>query len=321
MATSAVSQIKSRPHRAKHSYWRELGTKMWNHRYLYLMLLPPILFFIIFRYYPIAGSVIAFKKFQPLGGIWGSPWVGLQHFESLFSDPNFSRVLWNTVWIAFLKLLIVFPAPILLALFLNEINHQFYKRFLQTIVYAPHFMSWVIYGAILYIVLSPANGLINNLIVMAGGEKIPFFQLPQFFVPIVLISSLLKETGFLAVIYLATISSIDPTLYEAAIMDGANRWQLMRHITLPGLRVTIITLFILQIGFFLNVGFEQIFIMQNAMILSTADIIETFIYRVGIQRARFDFTTAAGLFNGLVGMVMVLVADRIAKRMDLPGIF
>ena len=294
---------------------------MWNHRYLYLMLLPPTLFFIIFRYYPIAGSVIAFKKFQPLGGIWGSPWVGLQHFENLFTDPNFTRVLWNTVWIALLKLLIAFPAPILLALFLNEINHQFYKRFLQTIVYAPHFMSWVIYGAILYIVLSPANGLVNNLIAATGAEKISFFQQPEWFVPLVLISSLLKETGFLAVIYLATISSIDPTLYEAAIMDGANRWQLMRHVTLPGLRTTIITLFILQIGFFLNVGFEQIFIMQNAMILSTADIIETFIYRVGIQRARFDFTTAAGLFNGLVGMVMVLVADRVAKRMDLPGIF
>jgi putative aldouronate transport system permease protein len=268
-----------------------------------------------------AGSVIAFKKFQPLGGIWGSPWVGLEHFQDLFSDPNFERVLWNTVWIALLKLLIVFPAPIVLALFLNEINHLFYKRFLQTIVYAPHFMSWVIYGAILYIVLSPANGLVNNFIAMTGAEKIAFFQRPEYFVPIVLISSLLKETGFLAVIYLATISSIDPTLYEAAIMDGANRWQLMRHVTLPGLRVTIITLFILQIGFFLNVGFEQIFILQNAMLLSTADIIETFIYRVGIQRARFDFTTAAGLFNGLVGMVMVLVADRVAKRMDLPGIF
>jgi putative aldouronate transport system permease protein len=321
VATSAVSQVNRSARHAKRGYWRELGTKMWNHRYLYLMLLLPIIFFIVFRYYPIAGNVIAFKKFQPLSGIWGSPWVGLKHFEDLFSDPTFGRVLWNTVWIALLKLLIAFPAPIALALFLNEINHLFYKRFLQTIVYAPHFMSWVIYGAILYIVLSPANGLVNNIIAGMGGDKIPFFQRPELFVPIVVISSLLKETGFLAVIYLATISSIDPTLYEAAIIDGGNRWQLMRHVTLPGLRVTIITLFILQIGFFLNVGFEQIFILQNAMVLSTGDIIETFIYRVGIQRARFDFTTAAGLFNGLVGMVMVLAADRAAKRMDLPGIF
>jgi putative aldouronate transport system permease protein len=285
------------------------------------MLIPPLLFFIIFRFYPIAGSIIAFKKFQPMEGIWDSPWIGLKHFEDLFSDPNFGRVLWNTVWIALLKLLIVFPAPIALAIFLNEITSLSYKRLLQTIVYAPHFMSWVIYGAILYIVLSPANGLVNNVIAMTGAEKIPFFQRTEYFVPIVLISSLLKETGFLAVIYLATISSIDPTLYEAAIMDGGNRWQLMWHVTLPGLRATIITLFILQIGFFLNVGFEQIFILQNAMILSTADIIETFIFRVGIQRARFDFTTAAGLFSGVVGIFLVLGADRLAKKMDLPGIF
>lgn len=285
------------------------------------MLLPPLVYFLLFRYYPMLGNVIAFKKYQTLSGIWGSPWVGFQHFDSLFSDPNFLRVLRNTVAIAVLKLLFVFPAPILLALFLNEVHHTFYKRFLQTIVYAPHFMSWVIYGAILYIILSPANGLINNVIAQLGFEKIPFFQVPRLFQPIVVVSSLLKETGFLAIIYLAAISSIDPTLYEAAIMDGGNRWQLMRHVTLPGLRSTIIVLFILQIGFFLNVGFEQIFVLQNAMVLTTGDIIETFIYRTGIQRARFDFTTAAGLFNGLVGMFLVLLADRLAKKMDLPGIF
>jgi putative aldouronate transport system permease protein len=302
-------------------YWAELAVKVWNHRLLYLMLLPPLAFFLVFRYYPMLGNIIAFKKFQALHGIWGSPWVGFAHFEALFSDPNFMRVLRNTVIIALLKLLIVFPAPIVLALFINEISHQLYKRFLQTIVYAPHFLSWVIYGAILYIILSPANGLVNNVLAQLGMEKIPFFQRPELFQPIVVVSSLLKETGFLAIIYLAAISSIDPTLYEAAIMDGGNRWQLMRYVTLPGLRSTIITLFILQIGFFLNVGFEQIFVLQNAMVLTTADIIETFIYRTGIQKARFDFTTAAGLFNGLVGMFLVLVADRLAKKMDLPGIF
>jgi putative aldouronate transport system permease protein len=299
----------------------ELAVKVWNHRYLYGMLLLPLLFFLLFRYYPMLGNIIAFKKFQPMNGIWGSPWVGFKHFESLFGDPNFLRVLRNTVAIALLKLLIVFPAPILLALFVNEVQHSFFKRFLQTIVYAPHFMSWVIYGAILYIIFSPANGLVNNLLVQLGMEKIAFFQKPELFQPIVVFSSLLKETGFLAIIYLAAISAIDPTLYEAAIMDGGNRWQLMRHVTLPGLRSTIITLFILQIGFFLNVGFEQIFVLQNAMVLSTGDIIETFIYRTGIQKARFDFTTAAGLFNGLVGMFLVLLADRLAKKMDLPGIF
>jgi len=320
VATSAVPEKMALPAKQR-SYWGNLAVRVWNHRYLYVMLIPPLAFFIVFRYYPMAGNVIAFKDYLPLQGIWGSPWVGFEHFESLFTDPVFLRVLRNTVTIALLKLLIIFPAPIVLALFINEIHHTLYKRVIQTIVYVPHFLSWVIYGAILYIVLSPANGLVNNLIAELGFEKIPFFQKPVLFQPIVIFSDLLKETGFLAIIYLATISTIDPTLYEAAIMDGGNRWQLMRHVTLPGLRVTIITLFILQIGFFLNVGFEQVFVLQNAMVLSTGDIIETFIYRVGIQRARFDFTTAAGLFNGLVGMFLVLVADRMAKRMDLPGIF
>ena len=320
MATSAVSNAV-RPSVRRRGFWAQFLFNAWTYRYLYLMLVLPFVFFIIFRFYPMFGNIIAFKKYQLMRGIWGSPWVGLTHFNTLFDDPAFLRVLRNTVSIAAFKLLVTFPAPIILALFINEIRHMAYKRFVQTVVYVPHFLSWVIYGAILYIVLSPANGLINNIIAAFGMEKVAFFQKPALFQPIVIISSLLKETGWAAIIYLATISTIDLTLYEAAIIDGANRWQLMRHVTLPGLALTIVTLFILQIGFFLNVGFEQIFILQNNMILSTADVIETFIYRVGIRQARFDFTTAAGLFNGLVGMVLVLLADRLAKRLDLSGIF
>ncbi len=321
MATSAVSKTLQGASGQWKRYLAQLLITVWTHRYLYLMLVLPFIFFIIFRFYPMVGNIIAFKKYQLMHGIWGSPWVGLKHFRSLFDDPAFLRVLRNTLSIAALKLLVTFPAPIVLALFINEIRHMVYKRFVQTIVYVPHFLSWVIYGAILYIMLSPANGLINNVIASLGMEKIAFFQKPILFQPIVIISSLLKETGWAAIIYLATISTIDLTLYEAAIIDGANRWQLMRYVTLPGLAMTIVTLFILQIGFFLNVGFEQIFILQNSMVLTTGDVIETFIYRVGIRQARFDFTTAAGLFNGLVGMVLVLMADRLAKRMDLPGIF
>lgn len=319
MTTSAATQPLLRTQ--KKGYWAQLLTTIWNHRFLYLMLIPPFVFFIVFRFYPMFGNVIAFKKYQLMNGIWGSPWVGLKHFEDLFNDPSFVRVLRNTILIALYKLIFTFPAPIVLALFINEIRHLFYKRVVQTIVYVPHFLSWVIYGAILYIVLSPANGLINNLIAGLGFEKIAFFQRPDLFQPIVILSSIFKETGFLAIIYLATIAAIDPTLYEAAIMDGANRWHLMRHVTLPGLATTIVTLLILQIGFFLNVGFEQIFVLQNAIVLGSGDIIETFIYRVGMQKARFDFTTAAGLFNGLVGMVLVVLADRLAKKLDLPGIF
>lgn len=321
MATSAVfKQIGQNRPRAR-GYWNALTGQIWNNRLLYLMFLLPLAYFLVFRFYPMLGNVIAFKKYQFANGIWGSPWVGLGHFKSLFADQMFMRALWNTVQIALWRLLIIFPAPILLALFLNEVHNMAYKRFIQTVVYIPYFLSWVIYAAILYIVMSPASGLINVLLASLGFDKIPFFQKPEFFQPLVILSSLSKETGWAAVIYLATISSIDPTLYEAAAMDGANRWNLMRHITLPGLSTTIATLLILQIGYFLNVGFEQIFVMQNSIVLTTGDIIETYIYRVGVQRARFDFTTAAGLLNGVVGFVLVVSADRIAKKMDLPGIF
>jgi len=299
---------------------RRLSAALWRHRYLYLMLLPPLVYFVVFRFYPILGNVIAFKDYRLADGIWGSPWAGLKHFQVLFGDEVFWRALRNTVSIALLKLLFAFPAPIVLALFINEIRSVFYKRFLQTIVYAPHFLSWVIYGAILYIVLSPVNGVVNNALAALGFEKVPFFQVPFLFQPIVVASTILKESGWAAVIYLAAISSIDPQLYEAAQIDGANRWQLMRHVTLPGLAVVIMTLLLLQLGWFLNVGFAQLFILQNNIVLPAGDIIETFIYRVGIQRARFDFTTAAGLVNSAVGLVLVLAADRTAKRMGLRGI-
>ncbi len=299
---------------------QSLGVAVWRHRYLYLMLLIPLVYFTVFRFYPILGNVIAFKDYQLAAGIWGSPWVGTKHFQALFNDEFFLRALGNTIWIAILKLGFVFPAPIILALFINEIGSLAYKRFLQTIVYAPHFLSWVIYAAILYVVLSPTNGIVNNLLAALGFDKVPFFQVPALFQPLVIISSILKESGWAAVIYLASIATIDPQLYEAALMDGANRWQLMRHVTLPGLATTIMTLLLLQLGFFLSVGFAQIFIMQNNIVLPAGDIIETFIYRVGIQRGRFDYTTAAGLFNSAVGLLLVLIADRIAKRLGLRGI-
>lgn len=302
---------------------RERGrglARLARYRHLYLMLALPLVYFAVFRFYPILGNVIAFKAYRLDEGIWGSEWVGLKHFEVLFGDDAFWRALRNTISISGLKLLFAFPAPIVLALFINEIPSLAYKRFLQTIVYAPHFLSWVIYGAILYIVLSPVNGVVNNALAALGFAKISFFQVPALFQPIVVASTILKESGWAAVIYLAAISSIDPHLYEAAQIDGANRWRLMWHITLPGLATVIMTLLIIQLGWFLNVGFAQLFILQNNIVLPAGDIIETFIYRVGIQRARFDFTTAAGVFNSGIGLVLVLVADRLAKRLGLRGI-
>lgn len=294
---------------------------IWHHRLPYLMLIPPFVYYLIFNFYPLLGNVVAFKKLNLALGIWGSPWIGLDHFYGIFRDPTFLRALRNTVSIGLLRLILVFPAPILLAILINEIRIMSYKRVVQTVFYVPYFISWVTYGAILYIVLSPATGIVNQLMVMVGLEKVNFFQRPEWFKPIVVISSILKESGWGAIIYLATMSTIDPTLYEAATMDGANRWQLMRHVTLPGLSQTIITLLILQVGYMLATGFDQVFVLQNNVILSTADIIGTFIYRTGIQRARFDLTTAAGLLNSVVSMLMVVLADRLAKKVDHPGIF
>jgi putative aldouronate transport system permease protein len=321
MTTSAVSTRAIGGITKRKGLVRGLLVPLWRYRLLYLMVLPSLLFYAAFRFYPLLGNIIAFKDYRLSKGIWGSPWVGLAHFRALFGDALFVRALRNTASIGSLKLLINFPAPIALALLLNEIRVLSYKRVIQTIIYVPHFLSWVIYAAVLYIILSPTTGLVNTFLAALGFEKIFFFQQPALFQPIVVISSILKESGWAAIIYLAAISAINPELYEAAAIDGGNRWQMMRHITLPGIAFTIVTLFILQIGYFLNVGFAQVFVLQNPMVYSTGDIIETFIYRVGISRARFDFTCAAGLFNSVVGMIMVLVTDRLARRMDLPGIF
>lgn len=319
MGSVSLKTMAGRSARSK-GFWREFSLRMWRYRYLYLMLLPALVYFAVFRFYPMLGNVIAFKDYNFRDGIWGSPWIGFEHFRKLFNTPMFTRALRNTLSVGLLKLAFAFPAPILLALLLNELRSILYKRIVQTVIITPHFLSWVIYGAVLYIALSPATGFVNSVISSLGFEKIRFFQKPGLFQPILVISSILKSSGWSAIIYLAAISTIDPTLYDAASMDGANRWQKMRHVTLPGLSFTIVTLFILRIGYFLNVGFGQVFVLQNAIVLSTGDIIETFIYRVGLQGARFDFTAAAGLFNAAVGMIMLVLTDRLAKGMDLPGI-
>ena len=307
--------------RSQSMSWEEQAGQLWRYRYLYLMLIPPFIYFFAFRFYPLLGNVMAFKNYRLNLGIWGSPWVGLDQFKALFGDEIFMRALWNTVAIGVEKLVFVFPSAIILAIFLNEITWVAYKSVLQTVVYAPYFLSWVIYAAILYLLLSARNdGMMNNILVALGFPRVAFFNTPGLFQPIVIISSILKESGWAAVIYLAAISAIDTPLYEAAVIDGANRWQLIRHVTLPGISTTIMTLLILQLGWFLSVGFIQVFILQNNIVLTTGDIIETFIYRVGIQQARFDYTTAAGLFNSTVGMFLVLISDWVAKRMGLQGI-
>lgn len=288
---------------------------------LYLMMLPGIVYYLVFRYGPIYGIVIAFKDFQVFEGILGSPWVGFEHFRTLFSSPFFARVLRNTLTISFLKVLIGFPPPIILALMLNELRRPGLRRTIQTVTYLPHFLSWVIISGILFAFLSPGSGLINNWIKAAGGQPIHFMTEDFWFVVIIVVSQIWKEVGWGAIIYLAALSGIDPNLYEAATIDGANRWQQIGHISIPGIASVIVLLFILRLGHMMDAGFEQIYILYNPQVYEVADIIDTWVFRNGIEQFRFSLATATGFFKSIVGLVLILVSNKLATKWVGHGIW
>lgn len=285
-----------------------------KYRYLYLMLLPGFVWYFIYKYLPMYGLIIAFKDFSFSKGIWGSPWAGWKHFEFLFSYPDFYRILKNTIVLNVMELLFAFPMPIILALMLNELRSMLFKRSIQTIVYFPHFLSWIVFGGIIIQLLSPNDGLVNQLRELVGLEPIHYMTQSEYFRPIVIISLILKETGWGAIIFLAALAGIDPAQYEAATMDGVSRWQKLIYITLPGIRNTIILLFILKIGSMLDYGFEQIFIMYNPTVYDVGDVLSTYIYRIGLQDARFSLTTAIGFFQSFIGLILIWSANRMAKK-------
>lgn len=281
----------------------------------YLIALPGIIIFILFRYVPMTGITIAFKDFSLNKGIFDSPWAGLKWFEFLFVNDDFMMALKNTVIISLYKLVFNFPAPIILALLLNEVKKQAFKRTIQTIVYLPHFISWVILGGIAYALLSQGAEIIQ----LFGMEKSPMID-PSKFRTFLVLSEMWKSIGWGTVVYLAAISGIDPALYEAAVIDGANRLQQVRHITLPCISSTIIILLILRVGHILNAGFDQIFILYNSLVYDVADILDTYVYRVGLTMGRFSLATAAGLFKSVVGLLLVLFSNWLAKRVGEEGL-
>ncbi|MGQ9630638.1 MAG: ABC transporter permease [bacterium] len=299
----------------KNFYYR-FAAQFWRNRYLFLLLTPIVVWYIVFRYVPIAGSVIAFKDYKYSRGIWGSAWVGLKHFRMLFQSPEFFRIFRNTVLISIYKLVFAFPAPIALALMLNEVKVATYKRAVQTVTYIPYFISWVVYGGLVATILSPTYGMVNTVMRSLGLKPIFFMADPRLFRSLLVVTSILKESGWGAIIYLAAIAGIDPQLYEAAIVDGANKWQQMWHITLPGISSTVVVLLIIRIGYLLDVGFEQIFVMYNPTVYEVADVIETYTYRVGILQGRFAFTTALGLFKSVLGFCLVIIANQIARKIS-----
>ncbi|MFD6142937.1 ABC transporter permease, partial [Promicromonospora sp. NPDC060271] len=287
--------------------WRRDGV-------LYLMAFLPIVFLLIFRYGPMLGNVIAFRRFRPGGSIFGEEWVGLLYIEMFVNDPMFWHVFGNTVAIGALTLLVGFPLPIVLALLLNEVRKKAFKRVVQSISYLPHFLSVVIVAGMVMQLLS-LQGTVNQITEALGGEPVPFLQRPEWFRAIYVGSEVWQTVGWGTILYLAALTTVDASLYEAARIDGAGRWRQTWHVTLPGIRPTMITLLILNIGTFLNVGFEKVLLLYSPLTYSTADVISTYLYRVGLVSNNLSYAAAIGLFQACIGLVMVLSANLISRRL------
>ncbi|MEK3722753.1 ABC transporter permease [Paenibacillus sp. FSL H8-0034] len=283
---------------------------------LYIMFIPVIAYYLIFRYLPMGGLIIAFKDYNFFDGILHSPWVGLQNFRMLFSNDKTLHIIWNTFWLSFLNLGVGFPVPIILALMLNDLKQMWYKKAIQTIVYLPHFFSWVIVGGMIVTIFSLESSALNRWVAEQFGAPYPFLYQPVSWVTIFVGSGVWKEMGFSTIIYLAALSSIDPALYEAAGMDGASKWKQTWHVTLPGISGTIILLLILSMGRILEVGFDQVYNLRNAMVSQISEVISTYIFSLGIQGGQFSLTAALGFFESVVAFVFILSANLLAKKFD-----
>ncbi|MFH1880382.1 MAG: ABC transporter permease subunit [Bacillota bacterium] len=294
-----------------------------KHIALVILFLPTIVYFIIFKYIPISGLAMAFKDYKIGLGIWASPWVGLDNFRFAFSTATFTRAFMNTVIISFLKILTGFPAPIILALLLNEVRHMKFKRTVQTISYLPHFLSWVIVAGLFSQILSPNTGVVNYILKTYFGldKAIYFLGSNEWFRGTVIVTDIWKGVGWGSILYIASIAGIDPSLYEAAVCDGANRFQRLRYITLPCLMPTITIMLILRVGNVMGAGFDQIFNLYNPAVYKTGDIIDTFVYRYGIGQMKYSLSTAVGLFQNLIGFVMVVGMNFTANKINGSGIW
>lgn len=285
-----------------------------KHWPIYSMIIPGLLFFIVFKYIPLGGSIIAFQDYNVFDGIAGSKFVGAKHFLNLFTYPEFYRIFKNTLLISIYQLVFGFPAPIILALLLNEVHKAVFKRTIQTVLYLPHFLSWVIVGGLVISLLSPSTGLVNAIVKMFGGDPVFFMQEPSYFRTIVVTSGVWKEVGWGTIIYLAAMAGVNPDLYEAAEVDGAGKLRQMWNITLPCLLPTIMVMLLLRIGSILDLGFEQIYSMLNPLVTETGEVFDTYIYRIGLLGGQFSYTTAIGLFKSVIGFILLVGANIISKR-------
>ncbi|KQO00698.1 protein lplB [Paenibacillus sp. Leaf72] len=314
-SASAVAAVK--PDMKKH----DLRRRIMKNKAIYLMILPGLLYFVLFKYFPMWGLVISFQEYRPYDGILGSDWVGFKHYQRLFTEPMFWTIFRNTIILFLMNLIFFFPVPIILAILLNEVRLQAFKRFVQTIVYIPHFMSWVIIVSISFVMVTMDGGMINEGLDAMGMQKINFLLSDEWFRPMYIVQVIWREAGWGTIVYLAAIAAIDPQLYEASRMDGANRFRQIWHITLPSIRSVIVILLILKIGDVLELGFEHVYLLLNAMNRNVAEIFDTYVYTAGLKQGQFSYSTAVGFFKSFVGLVLVMSANWLAKKFGEEGVY
>ncbi|MEF3304871.1 ABC transporter permease subunit [Paenibacillus sp. GYB003] len=307
--------------RAQKTYFQTLWSDIRKDWDLYLALIPGIAFILLFKYTPMYGIVIAFKDFNIFDGLAASPWVGWKHFEKLFANDSFIHVFQNTLIISLYKLIFLFPLPIIIAIMLNELKNMLFKRGIQTVIYLPHFLSWVIVSGLFIDILSTNGGIVNKIIVALGGEPIRFFLDSDIFRSVLVFSAGWKETGWSTIVYLAALTSIDPQLYEAARIDGASKWKQTLHVTLPGLIPIIMLMFILRLGHILEAGTEQILVMYNPSVYNVSDVIGTYVYRIGLGDQDYSFSTAVGLFDSVVGFILIMSGNYLSRKFLKQGIW
>jgi putative aldouronate transport system permease protein len=295
--------------------------EMVRHYDLYLLLIPGFLFFLIFSYVPMFGLLVAFKDYNIFKGVFASDWIGLGHFKEMLQLPDFYKIVRNTLMLNIFGLVVGFPAPIILAIMLNEIRSKYFKRISQSLLYLPHFMSWIILGGILYNILSPSYGVINAILRSMGLEEIHFMANSAWWVTVYTLSSVWAGAGWGTIIYLAAMTAIDPHLYEAAVIDGAGRWKKIIHITLPGIMPTVVILLILNVGHMVSIGFEHPFALMNPTVMNVAEVISTYVYTLGIKNGQFGLTTAVGMVQSVVNLILILGANYAARKMGREGLW
>jgi putative aldouronate transport system permease protein len=298
------------------SYPNKTLIKVKRHWELYLLVLLPVLYLLVFKYIPMIGVQIAFKDFNVIKGIWGSPFVGLKHFHEFFASPNFWLLIKNTIGISFYSLIAGFPVPIVLALALNEVRTGFFKRYVQMITYAPHFISTVVMVSIIILMLSPHVGIVDHFFSLLGMPMTNFLGIPEFFKSIYVWSGIWQEMGYASIIYIAALAGVDPSLYEAARIDGASRWKKIIHIDLPSLIPITVIMLILSLGSVMGVGIEKIYLMQNPLNASSSEVISTYVYKVGLLGANFSFSAAVGLFNSVINLILLLTVNFFARKVS-----